>query len=120
MVERIQSQGPGVGGEEILFPADAPSLFAEVVASGEPFRGAPPQRDLDGRLLRALGRRHVREMVVLPIPVGGRVVSLLYADNGPEALGDASLAALAAVCTRLSRAYERLILERKAGKVRSV
>jgi hypothetical protein len=120
MIERTLGQRPGASGEEILFPADAPSLFAEVVASGEPFRGAPPQLHLDGRLLRALGRRQVREIVVLPVMVGGRVVNLLYADNGPEALGDASLAALAAVCARLSRAYERLILERKAGKARSV
>jgi hypothetical protein len=40
-------------------------------------------------------------------------VNLLYADNGPEALGDASAAALHAVCARVAAAYERLIRERK-------
>ena len=34
-------------------------------------------------------------------------------DNGAEALADASFAALQAVCLRLAKAYERLILARK-------
>jgi hypothetical protein len=113
VIESARSEGLGGGGEGFLIPADAPSLFAGVVASGEPFRGAPPQGGLDERILRKLGRRHVEAIVVLPIAIRGRVVSLLYADNGPESLGDASVAALAAVCARVGRAYERLILERK-------
>jgi hypothetical protein len=115
MIERICSEGSAAGGDAVLFPADASSLFAEVIETGEPFRGAPPQNGFEDRLLRALGRQHVQEVAVLPVAIRGRVVNLLYADNGPEALGDASVAALAAVCSRVSRAYERLILERKAG-----
>ena len=101
--------------DAILFPADATSAFGEVAASGRPFRGAPPAHGLDARILRALGREHVQEIAVLPVFLGGRVVNLLYADNGPEALGDVSTAALTAVCARLAAAYERLIRERKRG-----
>ena len=115
VIERTCSEGSAISGEELLFPADAPSLFADAAASGESFRGAPPEGALEKRVLQVLGRQHVREIVVLPIAIRGRVVSLLYADNGPEVLADASVAALAAVCARVSSAYERLILERKAG-----
>ena len=99
--------------DAILFPTDAASVFGEVAASGRPFRGAPRAGGLDARILRALGREHVQEIAVLPVRLSGRVVNLLYADNGPEALGDASAAALTAVCARVAAAYERLIRERK-------
>jgi hypothetical protein len=115
VIEKTCSEGSAINGERLQFPADAPSLFADVAASGESFRGAPPEDALEKRVLRVLGRQHVREIVVLPIAIRGRVVSLLYADNGPEALADASVAALAAVTARVSSAYQRLILERKAG-----
>jgi hypothetical protein len=114
MIERIRGEGSHNRGGALLFPADASSLFAEVVANGEPYRGAPPEGGFEDRILRALGRQHVQEIALLPVAIRGRVVNVLYADNGPEALGDASFAALAVVCARVSRAYERLILERKA------
>jgi hypothetical protein len=115
MIERIRAEGSSSDGGALLFPADASNLFAEVVASGEPYRGAPPEGGFEDRILRVLGRQHVQEIALLPVSIRGRVVNLLYVDNGPEALGDASVAALAVVCARVSRAYERLILERKAG-----
>jgi hypothetical protein len=93
--------------------AGAPSVFAEVAASGQAFRGAPPADGLDHRILRSLGREHVQEIAVLPVSLAGRVVNLLYADNGPEALGDAPAAALSAVCARVAAAWERLIREER-------
>jgi hypothetical protein len=107
--------GDGLPGraDVILFPTGAASVFGEVAASGRAFRGAPRAGGLDTRIQRALGREHVQEVAVLPVLLSGRVVNLLYADNGPEALGDASAAALTAVCARVADAYERLIRERK-------
>jgi len=116
LIETLCCDGLDVRASGLLLPADWPSFLAEVVATGEPFRGAPREGELDQRILRALGREQVQEIAVLPVAVGGRVVSLLYADNGPEALGDASVAALAAVGERVASAYTRLILERKQGR----
>jgi hypothetical protein len=115
VVERVCGEGTSDG--ELLFPTDASRLFAEVVSSGESYRGAPPESGFENRILRVLGRRHVEEIALLPVTIRGRVVNLLYADNGPEALGEASLAALSSVCARMARAYERLILERKREAV---
>lgn len=113
LIETLCSDGLDARASGVLLPADRPSFLADVIARGEPFRGTPGEHELDQRILRALGRSQVQEIAVLPVAVGGRVVSLLYADNGPEALGDASVAALAAVGERVASAYARLILERK-------
>jgi hypothetical protein len=113
IIQGLCADGLEVRPDAILFPAGAASVFGEVAASNRPFRGASCGGGLDARILRALGREHVQEIAVLPIVLSGRVVNLLYADNGPEALGDASVAALVSVCARVGAAYERLIRERK-------
>jgi len=115
IVQGLRADGILGRPDTIMFPADASSVFGEVATSGRPFRGAPPASGLDARILRAFGREHVQEIAVLPVTLRDRVVSLLYADNGPEALGDASAAALTSVCGRVAAAYERLIHERKRG-----
>ena len=115
MIERICGDGSAARGGRT--PVSGRCL--EPLRRGDRERravsGRASQDGFEDRILRALGRQHVQEIAVLPVAIRGRVVNLLYADNGPEALGDASVAALAAVCARVSRAYERLILERKAG-----
>ena len=113
VIQGVCGEGVANCGAQLLLPADVKSPFAEVVAHHEPVRGLPPQDGLGARILGMLGRENVQEIAVLPILIQGRVVGLLYADNGAEALADASFSALQAVCTRLGKAYERLILARK-------
>jgi hypothetical protein len=99
--------------EGILVPADADSIFARVVASGEVFRGAPPATGLDARVLRALGRAGACELALLPIAMRGRVVNLLYVDGGPRPIAATALGALRALADCVAHAYEQLILQRK-------
>jgi len=113
VVHGVCGEGVVHCGEQLLFPADGTSPFAEVVMNRVPLRGLPPQDGLGARILSVLGRENAQEIAVLPVLIQDRVVGLLYADNGAEALADASIAALQAVCTRLAKAYERLILARK-------
>jgi hypothetical protein len=115
MVQGLSADGLLGRPDAILFPADGSSVFGEVAASGCPFRGAPRMHGIDSRILRAFGREHVQEIAVLPVALHGRVVNLLYADNGPEALGDASVAALTSVCARVAAAYQRLIRAQKSS-----
>jgi hypothetical protein len=68
---------------------------------------------MDQRILRALGRECVREVLVHPIRVQHHLVNLLYADAGSKPLAETSVVALGALCELVSRAYARLILERK-------
>jgi hypothetical protein len=113
VVYGIAAEGCSGRPEAALFPKAMPSAFSSVIARGETFRGAPPDRTLERRVLRALGREGAREMAVLPCAVGSRIAGLLYADGGSEPLGDAALAALADVSRRLGRTCERLVLARK-------
>jgi hypothetical protein len=99
----------------IEIPVLTESIFARPAAALLPFRGEPPDEGIDGRLLRVIGRNDVQEVLVHPISIRGRVVNLLYADNGPDHFGETSVAALAALCSCISRAYERVILAKKAG-----
>ena len=99
----------------MLVPSQAASIYTQPAVDGEMFRGRPPHDGLDGRLLRAIGRPGVHEVIVLPVVIRGRVVNLLYADNGADPLPDTSAAALHAVAATIAAAYERLILETKLG-----
>jgi hypothetical protein len=94
-------------------PLGVHSIFSHPAVTGFAFRGTPPEGGIDGRLLEAIGRAHVHDLLVQPISIRGRVVNLLYCDNGSNAFGETSIAALGAVADCGARAYERLILDRK-------
>jgi hypothetical protein len=80
-----------------------------------PFRGRPPESGLNVTLLESLRRTDAREVTVFPIMIRDQVVNLLYTDSGQNPLGETSFAALGALAHLIARAYERLILERKAA-----
>ena len=115
IVAGLQGLGEDLGRriEGIMVPVGASRLFSDPIAARKLYRGGAPEDDMDNRLLRALGRRDAQERVVLPIAIRGRVVNLLYADNGPDVMGETSLAALGSLCGCVAEAYERLILKRK-------
>jgi hypothetical protein len=109
--------GDGEGMNEsldgILIPVEIDSIFSLPATARTPFRGRPPKGGIDARVLAALSRRGMREVLVHPIAIRDRVINLLYADNGSEPLAETSIAALGALCDCVARAYERLILEQK-------
>lgn len=113
VIQGVWGAGIAHAGAGVLFPSDGSGPFEDAIESGEPVRGPAPQDGLAGRILHTLGRADAQEIAILPIAIRGRVVALLYADNGVEALGDASVAALGAIGARVARAYERIILARK-------
>jgi hypothetical protein len=115
MVMGLTGAGQGLEShvEGILVPVDSDSVFAGVAQGGEAFRGPPPKSGLDARVLRALGRAEARELALLPIAIRGRVVNLLYADDGARPLAETSLGALRALATCVARTYEALIVRRK-------
>jgi hypothetical protein len=95
---------------EIELPIEAPSMLTHPALSRMPYRGTPPGDGIDGRLLASLDRHDVREVFVHPIIIRDRTVNVLYADNGGDAFGETSIAALTALCDGLAGAYERLLM----------
>ncbi len=96
------------GIEAVMVPADTRSVICTPAKTGKACRASTPLGDLDARVLRALGRARVREVLVLPVCVDEAAVNLLYADNGAEAVPDTSVGALRILAQAISRAYARL------------
>ncbi len=102
--------------DTILLPADMPSIFTQPAVTNHAFRGRPPHDGMDGRVLEAIGRSDAQEVLIQPVSIQGRVVNLLYADNGADALADTLVAALRTLAETMGAAYERLILEAKRSE----
>jgi hypothetical protein len=96
--------------EGLSVPASEPSMLA-TAAGGAVFHGRPAPKGIDAIVARAIGGDEPREAAIVPVAVGGRVVQLLYFENGPDPLPPSSLAALGALCDRVSATYGRLISE---------
>jgi hypothetical protein len=118
VVSGYRGDGEGMKADlgQVEIPLETASVFTHPVLTRTPFRGEPLADGIDGRVMDALGRCDVREVVIMPIGIGDRVVNLLYADNGSDGFGETSIAALTALCDGLSRVYERVILDRKKDR----
>ncbi|HET6414788.1 MAG TPA: GAF domain-containing protein [Polyangiales bacterium] len=90
-------------------PASNPSVLNEVLHTGRPFRGAYGQTAADHLFRAALGSRG-RDVVVVPVLVGTRMVGVLCAnDPAPDA------APVERVAEAMGEALERLIVSQKSG-----
>jgi hypothetical protein len=90
-------------------PASNPSLLNEVLHSGRVFRGAYGQTAAD-HLFRAAFGSHGREVVIVPVLIGARMVGVLCADDPTADTG-----AIERVAGALGKAFGRLIVSRKSG-----
>jgi hypothetical protein len=111
LVAGLRSAGEGlaVGIEAVMIPVDSDSVICMPAQSGKVCRKRTPLGEVDGRVLRAMGRSDVKEVLVLPVPIGERTVNLLYADNGGDSLPDTSVGALRVLALGIAKAYERLV-----------
>ncbi len=96
----------------LLLAEDSQSILCGA-AAGEEYRGTPSRQGIDEALFDALGRSEARDVAVFPIRIGERVVNVLYADNGPEPLPDDAVDSLRSVTESVSRAYQRIIHQKK-------
>ncbi len=112
-------RGDGVAISEqiagILLPTESDCEITAPATTKNTFRGRPSEGGLNATLLASLQRTDAREVTVFPILIRNQVVNLLYTDSGQNPLGETGFAALSALADLISRAYERLILERKAA-----
>jgi len=97
------------GVRSLWVPASNPSILNEVLHTGRIFRGAYGQTAAD-HLFRAAFGSQGREVVIIPVMIGSRMVGVLCA-NDPAA----DTSALERVAEAMGQAFERLIVSQKSG-----
>ena len=96
------------GIRSLWIPATNPSVLNEVLHSGRAFHGAYGQTAAD-HLFRAAFGSHGREVMVLPVIVGSRMVGVLCAnDPAPQST------AIEGIAGAMGRAFEQLIVSKKS------
>jgi len=97
------------GIRSLWVPASNPSILNEVLHSGSVFRGAYGQTAADHLFRVALGS-HGRDVVIVPVMIGSRLVGVLCAnDPAPDTT------AVERVAEAMGQAFERLIVSHKSG-----
>ena len=102
----------------LRIPLLAPSVFRTVVRDRTVFVGKIGPEDEDKRFLEALGKRPNTNAALFPIAVRGRVVNLVYGDNGATGHVRPGLGDLLLALQRVPRAYLRIIRRRVADAQR--
>lgn len=110
--------GPAVGDEisllarELIIPLGAPSVFEEVVASGESFVGPLPE-EAWARLESTLGRLQSQAVALLPLVTHRETIALVLGDNPETGAELRSVETLEVFLNQAGLALENAFLERK-------
>jgi hypothetical protein len=78
------------------------------------FIGRFPAEEENQRFQKALGKRANTNAAVLPVALRGRVVNLIYGDNGASGQVRPDLGELMVLLQKVPRAYLRIIRKRLA------
>ncbi|WP_437878281.1 hypothetical protein [Sorangium sp. So ce513] len=118
--EGRNAAGPGAERErvaKIAVPFDRPSVLARARALRAPLVTALAGSAPDAELQRELGRKvHEAAVAVVPVVVRGRVVALLYGDDGATSVELSTLGDLIALAGLAATVLERLILRKKLNR----
>jgi hypothetical protein len=111
--------GAGEGMDRALaatlrIPLDVPSMFQTVTRDRTPFIGRLGPEDENRRFLDAIGKRPQTNAAIVPVVVRGRVVNLVFADNGTGGNVKADMGDLLVEMQKVPRAYMRIIRKRIA------
>jgi hypothetical protein len=121
LAEGRDASGPGADRDRVAglgVPLDLPSSLATARARAAPLVVRMANDGLDAELSRDLGRdasgRGLR--VILPIAVRGRVVGLLYGDDGESDVELSAIGDVLAIAALVGPAIERVIRLKKSKK----
>jgi Domain of unknown function (DUF4388) len=92
-----------------------PSIFSDVIQKRETYRGPLEPSPGNDRLVQLLGGRTAREVVAVPMVVGGSVAVILYGDNLP---GDEPIGPIHGLETAVTRAGLEMEKETVEARIR--
>jgi hypothetical protein len=97
----------------INIPLNQSSLFKEVIDRKNFYQGPLLKIPMNDHLMEAMGGLYPQEVLVFPLTIRGKVVSILYGDDGDRALLLGEYDDLRNLMIMASMAMEILILKRK-------
>lgn len=100
--------------QTLRIPLDEPSVFRMVTRDKTVFMGRLGPEEQNQRFARALAKRAQTNAALLPVSVRGRVVNLIYGDNGAGGNVKPRLGDLLVRLQKVPRAYLRIIRRRVA------
>lgn len=95
--------------EQIILPLQQQSIFRLARDSRAHFLGPVPKQAVNYLFLKLLGGKLPRSAFLIPVVVRGRVVNLLYADNGGGQEAGADIGELLILAQHINRSYESLL-----------
>ncbi|WP_437759231.1 hypothetical protein [Sorangium sp. So ce1389] len=118
--EGRNAAGPGAERErvaKIAVPLDRPCVLTRARTLRAPLVTALAGSAPDAELQRELGRAvHAAAVAVVPVVVRGRVVALVYGDDGASSVELSSIGDLIALAGLAATVLERLILRKKLNR----
>jgi len=97
----------------IKVPADAPSVFAEVLERRQAYVGPLQKTPWNDRLIQELGGAAPQTVLAVPMTVNEVIVAILYGDNAGDGEPIGELEGLELVMNQAGLAMEKALLETK-------
>lgn len=101
--------------ERLMVPLNVPSVFKLVCDMRAHFLGAIPKSPVNSRFLKTLGGEPPRSAFVIPILFKGKVVNILYGDNGPNTDATYDIGELLILAMKIPQSFEDLIRRTKGA-----
>lgn len=97
----------------IMIPLNSPGIFQTVHDSMSFYLGSIPNTPLNERFLKLTGGEKPRSAFLIPILFKGKVVNILYGDNGDGQDAPTDISDLLILAPRIPQAFEALIKKKK-------
>jgi hypothetical protein len=97
----------------IAIPINEPSVFRDVVASGKPFAGPPPDGRWEQHVFAKCGRFKSVDFALIPLLAHRETIAILFGDNPETGRALGRLDALEVFVSQAGIALENVFLQRK-------
>jgi|YelNatPaOPRAMG01_1025707.scaffolds.fasta_scaffold08313_7 hypothetical protein len=99
--------------KQLIIPLDQPSIFKFAYDMGAHFIGPPQATEFNKDFFLLLGGIPPKTAVVIPVYFMGRIVQMLYGDNGAGNIASTDVGELLILLQKVPEAIEKLVIKRR-------
>ncbi len=99
--------------KQLIIPLDQPSIFKFVHDTGAHFIGPPQPSELNRDFFLLMGGKLPKSVVIIPVHFMGKVVQMLYGDNGAGEYASTNIGELLILLQQVPSVIESLVLKRR-------